>query len=46
MHSAAPKLEAVHVYQIVLGLVICQVLTVIPFFLWQGYPARLLEMLP
>jgi hypothetical protein len=36
----------VRMYQVIIGLLICQVVTVVPFFLWQSYPAKLLEMLP
>jgi hypothetical protein len=33
-------------FQVVLGLIVCQVLAINLFFLWQNYPARLLELLP
>ena len=46
MQSQIPTNREVRAFQVVLGLIICQGLTMVPFFLWQNYPARLLEMLP
>ena len=36
----------IRAFHVVLGLIVCQGLAIVPFFLWQNYPARLLELLP
>jgi hypothetical protein len=46
MQSHVPMNREVRAFQVVLGLIICQGLAMVPFFVWQNYPARLLEMLP
>lgn len=46
MHLQADRPVAIKTFQVVLALIICQGFAMGLFFLWQGYPARLLELLP